>query len=46
MMTNQPPASWSVFVLSLLLIVNSSTLAQRASKKPSPDDHTPKAFAN
>src|SRR5689334_8604478 len=34
MMTNQPPAPWFVFVLSLLLVVNSSTLAQRASPKP------------
>jgi len=46
MMTNQPPAPWFVFVLSLLLVVNSSTLAQRATPKPTPlpDDQLP-AFA-
>ena len=45
-MTNQPPAPWSVLVLSLLLIVNSATLAQRAAPKPTPlpDDQLP-AFA-
>jgi len=46
MMTNQPPAPWFVFVLSLLLVVNSSTLGQRAAPKPTPlpDDQLP-AFA-
>src|ERR1043165_1428575 len=46
MMTNQPPAPWSVLVLSLLLNVSSPALAQRATPKPTalPDDQLP-AFA-
>jgi hypothetical protein len=46
MMTNQPPAPWFVFVLSLLLVVSSPTLGQRITPKPTPvpDDQLP-AFA-
>jgi hypothetical protein len=45
-MTDQPPAPWFVFFLSLLLIVNSPTLGQRAKPSPTPlpDDQLP-AFA-
>ena len=43
-MTNQPPAPW--FVLSLLLVVSSPALGQRAKPNPTPlpDDQLP-AFA-
>src|ERR1700741_891065 len=43
-MTNQPLAPWSVFVLSLLLVVNSPAPAQRRTQKVPPDDQLP-AFA-
>jgi len=36
MMTNQPSAPWSVLVLSLFLIANSPTPAQRPAPKPAP----------